>query len=117
MLKKSEAGCLLDVGRHLGLTVEHAKCIGFCRNCERESACGQRFTYPAALHWYSGRVRLNFQWRYFNVYAYSEAQAIKLLRDAIGYHIKLGVEDFYIQHRRVLSAAEAVGRCCKLKFA
>lgn len=101
-----------------GMTKSQARAYNFCGNsiigfCSLWNEChGQKKPAPL-LRWYRAQVRIRWQWETYDILAYTEAQAKKLLRDMVGYHISLGPEDYRMQFVRELTQAqtEAYGSC------
>ena len=81
--------CLCDEGQARSICVGQAEAMGFCPGCKK--ACSKNAN-RVVLSWYHGKVRLNWKWKDFDVLAYSREQAVKLLRDMVGYHIRLSLE-------------------------
>lgn len=105
--------CLCDEGKARDICVGQAEAMGFCPGCKK--ACSKN-SKRAVLSYYRGRVRLNWKWNDFAVLAYSREQAMKLLRDNVGYDIRLGRFDCELKFVRYLSVAETLEHGCKFKF-
>ena len=106
--------CLCDEGKARDISISQAESMNFCPGCK--APCSKNTSNRVVLSWFHGKVRLNWKWKDFDVLAYTREQAIKLLRDMVGYHISLSSSDCKLKFMRYLSVEETLKHGCKIKF-
>ena len=114
--------CLCQEGKRRQITRSTAKAWNFCGNglegfCPKWAVCHDDPSKPVALlEYYIAAIRLEFEWHYYQILAYTKAQAINLLRKEVGYDKSLGKDDFAIRYMRTLTRAQTLeNKRCRIR--